>query len=129
MHGYVALNKSKKIIGCLIYTVSKINPTAYELTFLFIDKKHRGKGIGTMLMTHLMSQIMNKPAIVKVKIEGHENDAFYRKFCFKSADETMDTIPLLKNELPIKRHGFNYMYFTTFKYIQMCNLMSMLMLV
>ena len=118
MHGYVALNESINIIGNYIYTVFEKIPTAHELTFVFIDKEWRGKGIGTMLMTQLMSQIMNKPAIVIVKITGHKNDEFYRNNGYFSCT---------KNVIPIKRHDFIYMYFTTSKYIQICNLMSMFM--
>ena len=124
-HGFVALNETNKIVGYLIYTVFKINPTAHELTFLFVDKEYRGKGIGTMLMEQLLSQIMNMPAIIKVKIQRHENDAFYRNFSFKSADETIKIFPRLKDILPSDSNDFNYMYFTTVKYIQIFNLMSL----
>ena len=125
VHGFVALNETNKIVGYLIYTVFKINPTAHELTFLFVDKEYRDKGIGTMLMEQLLSQIMNMPAIIKVKIQRHENDAFYRKFSFKSADETIEIFPRLKDILPSDSNDFNYMYFTTVKYIQIFNLMSL----
>ena len=78
-----------------------------------------------MLMEQLLLQIMNMPAIIKVKIQRHENDAFYRNFSFKSAVETIEKFPRLKDILPSDSNDFNYMYFTTVKYIQIFNLMSL----
>ena len=124
VYGYVALNESKSVIGYLLYNVLNENSTYHELTFIFVKQEYRKKGIGSMLITHFITHITNKPAIVKVKIEAYKSEAFYKTFGFKSANETMNDNILLQNLLPSKKNEFSYMYYITVKYTQLCNLLS-----
>ena len=127
VYGYVAVDENKKLIGFLICNQMTINPTAYELTFIFVEEEYRRKGVGTMLMKQFITHISNYPAIVKVKIERHKKvESFYRNLGFKNADETMSEIKFLKDVLPSKKDNYNYVYLTTEKYKKVCDLFSII---
>ena len=114
--GLVAFNSKNEIVGYLLYTVLKHNPTGYELTFLLVDKEYRKNGIATSLMQGFFQKLINIPALVKVKLEIKENTTLYKMYNFKSADETEKRCRLLNGLLKQNDTIYTYLYYMNDSY-------------
>ena len=72
-----------RVIGYVKYLVMY---DKMEIENIFIEKEHRGKGLGTKLMSYLISKAIEKQVVnvtLEVRISNEVARNLYKKFGFK----------------------------------------------